>query len=212
MTAVRTIPGPAGQLEVLLDEVPAGVPHTAVAFAHPHPLHGGTMHTKVVFRAAKALASVGCAVLRFNFRGVGGSEGTFGDGVGEVQDFRAALGYMHTRHPDAALWAAGMSFGAWVALTAGATDAQVEAMLGMAPPVDRYDFSPVRGSQKEKFFIHADADEICPLAAMQKLFAELPEPKRLFVIEGATHLFVEKLDVVAATLKSIMADRQTRHA
>jgi uncharacterized protein len=212
MTAVRTIPGPAGALEVLLDEVPPAVPHTAVAFAHPHPLHGGTMHTKVVFRAAKALASAGCAVLRFNFRGVGGSEGTFGDGVGEIEDFRAALRYMHTRHPDAALWAAGMSFGAWVAVTAGATDAHVEAMLGMAPPVDRYDFSPLRASKKEKFFIHGDADEICPLAAMQTWFAELPEPKRLFVIEGATHLFVEKLDVVAATVKSIMADRQTRHA
>jgi alpha/beta superfamily hydrolase len=212
MTTVHTIPGPAGQLEALLDEVPAVAPHTAVAFGHPHPLHGGTMHTKVVFRAAKALASMGCAVLRFNFRGVGRSEGTFGDGVGEIEDFRAALQFVQTRYPEAALWAAGMSFGAWVALTAGATDGRVEAMLGMAPPVDRYDFSVLHRSRKEKFFIHADRDEICPLAAVQALFAGLPEPKRLFVIEGATHLFVEKLDVVAGTVRAIVEDRQVRRA
>jgi uncharacterized protein len=211
MTAVRTIPGPAGKLEVLLDETKAS-PHTAVVFGHPHPLHGGTMHTKVVFRAAKALASGGWAVLRFNFRGVGQSDGTFGDGVGEVEDFRAALTFMQSRYPAAALWAAGMSFGAWVALTAGATDERVETMLGMAPPVDRYDFSAFRRSRKEKFFIHADRDEVCPLPAVQQFFAELPDPKRLFVIEGATHLFIEKLDVVADTVRAIVAERQARHA
>jgi alpha/beta superfamily hydrolase len=170
------------------------------------------MHTKVVFRAAKALASVGCTVLRFNFRGVGQSEGSFGNGAGEIEDFRAALTFMQTRYPAAALWAAGMSFGAWVALTAGATHEGVDVLLGMAPPADRYDFSALRRSHKQKFFIHADRDEVCPLTAMQQLFSELPDPKRLFVIEGATHLFVEKLDVVAETVRAIVTDRQAWHA
>ena len=212
MRPLRSIAGPVGPLDVLLEQPAATPAHTAVVFGHPHPLHGGTMHTKVVFRATKALASAGCAVLRFNFRGVGRSAGRFDEGAGEIEDFHAALTLMHTRYPAAELLAAGMSFGAWVASMAGARDDRVAAILGLAPPVNRYDFSDVRRSTKEKFFIHADQDEICPLPAMRAFFAELPEPKRLFVIQGATHLFVEKLDVVAETVRGIVADRQARHA
>jgi alpha/beta superfamily hydrolase len=212
MTTVRTIAGPAGRLEVLLTDASTGAPHTAVVFGHPHPLHGGTMHTKVVFRATKALASEGCAVLRFNFRGVGRSEGTFGDGIGEVEDFHAALTFMHTQYPGASLWAAGMSFGAWVALTAGAADNRVETLLGLAPPADRYDFAALKGTTKPKFIIHAEQDEVCPLSAVQHLVAELPEPKQLFVIPGAQHLFLERLDAVADTVRTIVAGRATPHA
>src|SRR5271154_3741410 len=115
---------PAGRLEALLDEpMPAGtIGHdgrvslghpgglrAAVVLAHPHTEYGGTMHTKVVYQAAKALSRIGCAVLRFNFRGAGASAGTFTGGPGEKQDFLAALDFMHDRYPDAHLWAAGMS-------------------------------------------------------------------------------------------------------
>src|SRR5437588_12929049 len=122
---LREIQGPAGRLECLLDEPPAtrsvgddglvsdGRPdgvRAAVVFAHPHTDYGGTMHTKVVYQAAKALSRIGCAVLRFNFRGAGASAGRFDNGPGEIDDFRAALDFLHRQYPDAAMWAGGMSF------------------------------------------------------------------------------------------------------
>src|SRR6476646_7414854 len=100
------IPGPAGPLEALLDEPRAGASHpasngprAAVVFGHPHPMHGGTMHTKTVYQGSKGLLRIGCAVLRFNFRGVGASAGTFDEGEGEAADFRAAMDFLHARHP-----------------------------------------------------------------------------------------------------------------
>ena len=170
--------GPAGPLEALLDEPAAagsigadgivnpgyaGGLRAAVVFAHPHTEYGGTMHTKVVYQAAKALSRIGCAVLRFNFRGAGASAGTFTNGPGEIQDFHAALDVMHEKYPDAPLWAAGMSFGSWVAMTVGAEDSRVAALIGIALPVSRYDFGAVERSTKAKFFIHGEFDELCPL-------------------------------------------------
>src|SRR5204863_2166014 len=130
---VREIPGPAGRLEAILEE-PASV-RAAVVFAHPHPQYGGTMHTKVVYQSAKAFARIGCAVLRFNYRGVGTSEGAWDEGRGETEDFRAAVDFMHARYPGIPLWAAGMSFGAWIALTVGAEDTRISTLLGIAPPL-----------------------------------------------------------------------------
>ena len=131
MPTVTDLTGPAGRLEALLD-LPASASdasepsiHAAVVFAHPHPQFGGTMHTKVMYQGAKGLARIGCAVLRFNFRGVAGSAGTFDQGEGEKADFRAALDYMSGRYPGRPLWAAGFSFGAWVALEVGALDDRV---------------------------------------------------------------------------------------
>ena len=101
------------------------------------------MHTKAVYQATKGLVRAGCAVLRFNFRGVGASEGSFTGGAGEKEDFTAALDYMHARYPDLPLWAAGFSFGSWIALETGAVDDRVTVLIGIAPPVTRegYDFS-----------------------------------------------------------------------
>jgi len=113
--------GPAGRIEALVED--SASPRTAaVVVGHPHPLHGGTMHTKAVFHAAKAFCRLGCAVVRLNFRGVGASGGTFADGVGELDDFRVALDFAALRYPNVPLWAAGVSFGSWVAMTAGALD------------------------------------------------------------------------------------------
>jgi len=122
---VREIPGPAGPLEVLIDlpvstKATADKPRAAVVFAHPLPTQGGTMHTKVVFQGAKALTRIGCAVLRFNFRGVGRSAGQWDEGLGEKDDFRAALDYFAGRYPGTELWAAGFSFGSYIAMTCGA--------------------------------------------------------------------------------------------
>src|SRR5476649_1526755 len=141
---LRELAGPAGRIEAILDEplppgtighdgrVSAGHPgglRAAVVLAHPHTQFGGTMHTKVVYQAAKALSRIGCAVLRFNFRGAGASEGTFTNGPGEMDDFRAALDFMQAQYPNAPIWAAGMSFGAWVALTVGTGDPRVTTLI-----------------------------------------------------------------------------------
>jgi alpha/beta superfamily hydrolase len=197
--------GPAGRLDALLDE-PDGPPRAAAVFAHPHPVYGGTMNTKVVFHGAKALAQIGCAVLRFNFRGAGQSEGVFDEGAGEAADFRAALDFMAGRFPAVPLWAAGMSFGSWIALTAGASDDRVTTLIGIAATVDRYDFSAVAASTKPKFLIHGERDEICPLSGIRRFYATLAEPKELVVIDAADHLFDGKVGEVADALIDLLED------
>jgi alpha/beta superfamily hydrolase len=218
---LREIQGPAGRLECLLDEPPAArsVGHdgllsegaaagvrAAVVFGHPHTEYGGTMHTKVVYQTAKALSRIGCAVLRLNFRGAGASSGAFSNGPGEMDDFRAGLGFMHDRYPAAPLWTGGMSFGAYVALTVGAADPRVSTLIGIALPVSRYDFGPVARSAKPKFFIHGEFDEICPLKEMREFYARCAEPKELVVIDAADHLFEGKVTQVAEAVSDLLAD------
>jgi uncharacterized protein len=199
--------GPAGRLEALLDE-PAGKPRAAVVFAHPYPPDGGTMHTKAVFQGAKGLIRIGCSVLRFNFRGVGASEGEFDQGRGERQDFIAALDFMQSRHPTVPLWAAGFSFGAWIALEAGAADDRVSVLIGIAPPVKRaaYSWEHTLASTKPKFLVQGDLDELCALKDMWAFYARLEEPKELVVIEGANHLFETKTEEVGEALEALLGD------
>ncbi len=203
--AVREIPGPAGPLEVLID-LPAGDPRVAVVFAHPLPTEGGTMHTKVVFQAAKALTRIGCAVLRFNFRGVGRSAGAWDEGRGEKDDYKAALDYFADRYPGAELWAAGFSFGSYIALTSGAEDERVCALIGIAPPVDRYDYGVVKRSTKPKFLVHGERDELIPLRAVREFYAQLQEPKELVVIDRANHLFDGQASEVGDALADLLED------
>jgi uncharacterized protein len=207
MPPVHDLTGPAGRLEALLDQ-PDGKPKAAVVFAHPLPTHGGTMHTKAVYQGTKGLVRTGCAVLRFNFRGVGASEGTFAGGSGEKEDFKAALDYMAARYPDLPLWSAGFSFGAWIALETGAIDDRVAVLIGIAPPVTRegYDFSNTRRSTKAKFFVQGEADDICPLEEMWKFYAALPEPKELVVIDAADHLFDGHTTEVGEALEDLLKD------
>lgn len=202
---IRQIPGPSGPLEVLLDE-PTGPPRAAVVLAHPLPTAGGTMHTKVVFQAAKALCRVGCAVLRFNFRGVGLSAGTWDEGRGELLDFSAAVDAMAARYPGLDIWAAGFSFGSYVALTAGASDDRVCALIGIAPPVDRYDFDAARQSTKAKFLVHGESDELIPLRAVRDLYARMADPKELVEIDRANHLFEGQATEVGDALEDLLGD------
>ena len=125
---VREIPGPVGPLEALWN-IPAGPPRAAVVLAHPLPTAGGTMHTRVVFQAAKALARIGCMVLRFNFRGVGRSAGAWDSGRGELDDYRAAVAFTASQYPAVEIWAAGFSFGSYIAMTVGADEARVCALI-----------------------------------------------------------------------------------
>ena len=145
-------------------------------------------------------------MLRFNFRGAGASAGAFTNGPGENQDFRAALDVMHRKYPEAPLWAAGMSFGSWVAMTVGAEDPRVVALIGIALPVSRYDFGAVERSTKPKFFIHGEFDELCPLKEMREFYAHAAEPKELVVIDGADHLFDGKVSEVAGAIEDLLGD------
>jgi uncharacterized protein len=222
---LREINGPAGRLEALLDEpaVDRGVSpdgyvqsgrvgglRAAVVLGHPHPQYGGTMHTKTIYQAAKALARIGCVVLRFNFRGVGRSDGAFDQGHGEREDFRAALDFVCAQYPGAPVWAGGMSFGSWIALTVGAEDPRVSVLLGIAVTVNRYDFSAVAASTKPKFLIHGERDEICPLREVREFYARAHEPKELVVIDAADHLFDGRVGEVADAIEDLLGDFDSR--
>jgi len=202
---VREIPGAVGQLEVLLD-LPNGTPRTAVVLAHPLPIKGGTMHTKVVFQAAKALTRIGCVVLRFNFRGVGRSAGTWDNGRGEMDDYRAAVDFLSGRYPDLELWAAGFSFGSYIAMTAGADDERICALIGIAPPVNRYEFASVKLSTKPKFIVHGESDELIPLKMVREFYARLQDPKEFVEIDRANHLFEGQASEVGDALEDLLTD------
>jgi alpha/beta superfamily hydrolase len=206
---IRELPGPVGRLEALLDE-PDGAPRAAVVFAHPLPTHGGTMHTKVVFQGAKALARIGCAVLRFNFRGVGRSDGAWDNGRGELDDYRAATDFLAAKYPDLEMWAAGFSFGSYIAMTCGADDDRMCALIGIAPPVDRYEFASVKLSDKPKFIIHGERDELISLRAVREFYARLEEPKELVEIDRAGHLFDGQSSEVGDALEDLLVDFSCR--
>lgn len=206
---VRQIPGPAGPLETLID-VPAGPPRAAVVFAHPLPTEGGTMHSKVVFQSAKALARIGCVVLRFNFRGVGLSAGAWDNGRGELDDFRAAVAFMAAEYPNLEMWAAGFSFGAYVATTVGADEDRVCALVAIAPPVHKYEFASVKRSPKPKFVIHGEDDELISLKLVRHFYAQLQEPKELVEIDRANHLFDGQAGEVGDALADLLEDFSCR--
>ncbi len=208
MDMIREIPGPVGPLEARLD-LPDGAPRAVAVFAHPHPQYGGTMHTKALYQAAKAVTRNGVAALRFNFRGVGLSAGTFDDGQGEKDDFEAALRFAKARFPGLPLWAAGMSFGSWVALTVGAAHPGVSVLLAIAPPVGIYSYDEVKASTKPTFLIHGEEDEVASVKLVRKLYGELAEPKELVVIEGADHVFDGMTSLVADAVEDLLGDFDT---
>ena len=202
---VREIPGAVGPLECLIDR-PKAAPRAVVVFAHPLPIEGGTMHTKVVYQSAKALADVGCVVLRFNFRGVGRSAGAWDEGRGELHDYRAAVDYMVAAHPGLDIWAAGFSFGSYIAMTSGADDDRICAMIGIAPPVDRYEFASVKLSTKPKFVIHGEMDELISLKLVRQFYAGLKDPKEMVEIDSANHLFDGQASEVGDALRDLLTD------
>jgi uncharacterized protein len=195
---LREIPGPMGPLEALLD-LPDGELTAVAVFGHPHPLHGGTMHTKALYQAAKALPRIGVAALRFNFRGVGRSAGTFDSGQGEKDDFKAAIDFVVARFPGLPVWAA-------VAMTTGAEDPRVSLLLGIAPPVDRYDFDVLKTCTLPKFIIHGEDDELISIKEVRKFYGQIPEPKEMITIEDANHLFEMRTSLVGDAVEGLLAD------
>jgi alpha/beta superfamily hydrolase len=123
-----------------------------------------------------------------------------------MDDFRAAIEVMAARYPGAPIWAAGMSFGSWIALTVGAEDPRVSTLVGIALPVARYDFGPVARSAKAKFFVHGERDDVCPLKEVRVFYGGAAEPKELVVIDGADHLFDGKVGEVADAVEDLLGD------
>jgi uncharacterized protein len=198
------IPGAAGHLESILELDPSSHPHLAAVVCHPHPQYGGTMHNKVVFRAAKAALRAGVPALRFNFRGVGESGGTYGGGIGERDDVRAALDYLQSRFPKTPLCVVGFSFGAWVGLTVGAADPRVGALVGLGLPVASYDLGFLREVSKPKLFVQGTLDEFGPADQMQTLYDSLPEPKQIYWVQGVDHFFAGKLEEVQTAVQEFL--------
>jgi alpha/beta superfamily hydrolase len=206
--------GPAGRLEALLEEPEplepdAGPVREAALVCHPHPQHGGTMHNKVVYRVARGLRRTGAAVLRFNYRGVNLSEGTYAEGEGELEDARVALTWLRGRYPDLPLTLAGFSFGSRIVLRlACAKEAgglqPVRRVIAVGFPTAYRDQSHLDGCTVPRVFVQSTHDQYGPLAELEPLVAALPEPKRLVLVEAQDHFFagaLEKLEEEIAGLE-----------
>ncbi len=188
--------GPVGRLEALLN-VGSASPRYAALVAHPHPLGGGTMHNKVVFHAMKALNSFGFPVLRFNFRGVGTSQGEHDNGYGEQDDVRAALDWLEREYNLPVLFT-GFSFGAATGFRVACRDKKVEALISLGTPVAAegriYSYHYLADCSRPKLFLSGDMDQYAPKEILEKLMIDIAEPRRLVLIEGADHFFAGHLD------------------
>jgi len=202
--------GPAGRLEAMLWTSSAADPDFAAVVCHPHPLFGGTMHNKVVYQTAKALHERGAPVLRFNFRGTGQSEGEHDNGRGERDDVRAALDYLAAEFPGRALLLAGFSFGSSVGLRVGCVDGRVDKLIGLGLPVNNVDMSFLQTCAKPKLLIQGGNDQFGARARIEALFAMLPEPKRLAIVDGADHFFTGRLDQIGAAIEAWLDGENSR--
>ena len=187
------IPGPAGELEALLEWNPEWMPRQLAIVCHPHPLYGGSMHNKVVFRAAKAATHLAVPALRFNFRGVGHSAGKYAEGIGERDDARAAIDYLTERFPQIPVSIMGFSFGSVVALAVGSADRRVNSLVGIGLPVNSSDFGFLNEVRKPKLVVQGTDDRFGSWENVEKLFHSLKEPKRLHFVQGADHFLTGKL-------------------
>jgi hypothetical protein len=187
-----TFPGPAGSLEGLLDH-PAATPSAVAVVCHPHPLQGGAMTNKVAYILARAFNDLGAVSLRFNFRGVGRSVGSFDHGMGETGDALATLDWLGARHPGLPLWLGGFSFGAYVALRAQ-SERPIARLVTVAPAVERFDGDAIREPRCPWVLVQGDADEVVPPAAVLAWARGLAQPPRIAVLAGAGHFFHGRLN------------------
>jgi alpha/beta superfamily hydrolase len=163
------------------------------------------MHNKVVFKTAQVLQQLGMPALRFNFRGVGHSTGTYDDGRGETDDVRYALDHLSHRYPGLPVILAGFSFGAWVGLRVGAADDRVVSMIGLGVPARFFGAESLKGCHKPKLFIHGTADEIAPFDLASVWFEKVPAPKTMMPIQDADHFFQGRLDEVQGIITSFLS-------
>ena len=201
--------GPAGALEALV-ETPAAETADATPVAafgvvcHPHPLHGGTMENKVVWTLARAFQQFGAPAIRFNFRGVGASDGAYDEGHGETADARAVIAWGRARWPGAALWLAGFSFGAVVALRAART-AQPARLVGVAPGITRVESGDLAAPACPWLIVHGEADDVVPAQAVLDWARQLSPAPQLALLPGAGHFFHGRINELRDLVVSFLA-------
>lgn len=182
------LPGPSGALEVATTW-PQKVQQEVVGIVcHPHPLYHGTMHNKVVTTVARAFDQMGVPTVRFNYRGVGKSEGTYGDMVGEQADLRAILAWVHATLPGWKIWLAGFSFGAFISAVV-ANEAAPSRLISIAPAVHHADFNQLTHIHCPWLVVQGDADEVVPFQAVQAFADQPPSPLTFQVFPGVGHFF-----------------------
>ncbi len=194
------IPAAHGELEAILKE-PAGAIKGAALVCHPHPLGGGTMHNKVVYRAAAGLNEAGFVALRFNFRGVGASTGAHDDGIGEREDVKTALDYLIEHYPNLPITLAGFSFGSRVGSETVLDDERVKNIISIGTPVDKYDFSFLKNCTKPMLFVHGDQDEFGAVENLKKVVGLIKCDTELIVFENCGHFFDEHLNELKAAVR-----------
>ncbi|MBY0377425.1 MAG: alpha/beta hydrolase [Gammaproteobacteria bacterium] len=201
------IPGPAGTLEACLHHKAAPnapAPWTLI-ICHPHPLYGGTMDNKVVTTIAKAGTELGMQVLRFNYRGVGRSTGTFADAIGECEDLQAVIAFLKQKHSDLRLILCGFSFGAYIAAKITADRQDVQGLLTVAPAVLHYDFSGLAAVNCPWFLIQGDADEVVPPQSVYDWLATTKQEVVRIDFAAAGHFFHGRLVELKASVKECFA-------
>jgi alpha/beta superfamily hydrolase len=197
------IPANGIQLEGLLSIQEAPSFKGGVICCHPHPQYGGEMSHPVMTTALEAAWQEGFSTLRFNFRGVGGSEGSYGEGVGEGQDVRAVANYLDSRlkGSPSLLILVGYSFGAWAGFPVAVEDERFVGMVAIAPPLEIYDFGFLKGCRKRKLFITGDRDAFCPPSLLEGWYQQLEEPKSLTLIPGADHFLFSHIRFLIQPLR-----------
>ena len=196
-----SIPGPAGMLEGRVDCAVGDEALGIAVICHPHPLYGGSMHNKVVHTLAKSFAESNYTAVRFNFRGVGGSAGSYDEGIGETDDAMAVIDWGYKQQPDMPVILAGVSFGSFVALQA-AVKTQTKALITVAPPVRMFDFESLQDIDCPWLLIQGDEDEVVDINSVINWVRTLQHPPQMEIINGSSHFFHGKL----IELRSICED------
>jgi uncharacterized protein len=186
------IPGPAGELEVLLSPPPEGVPRATAIICHPHPLYGGTMHNKVITTLSKTFIELGMQTIRFNFRGVGKSVGSFAEGIGEQEDLLAIIDWVKKGSPQIPLWLAGFSFGAYVSILTAAK-MPVDGLVSIAPPINRFPFQDSPLITCPWVVVQGEQDEVVPCQDVLAWIEKLGVKPQLILFPEATHFFHGRL-------------------
>jgi len=206
------IPGPAGDLQAVVEIPQAHDPRHFAVVCHPHPLHGGTLDNKVVHTLARAFEELGAAAIRFNFRGVGTSAGQYDEGLGETQDALAVIDYGRKRWPEAQLWLAGFSFGGAVAIRA-ASSAHPQRVVAISPAVTRLDRLDVSGTRTRScpwLIVQGDADEVLDAKTVLDWAGRVSPPPVVSVMSGASHFFHGRLAEMRDGVLAFMRDDTLR--
>lgn len=202
--ATIILEGPAGALEALTScpksENDRGV---TVVICHPHPLYGGTLDNKVVHTLARAFVELGFRTVRFNFRGVGKSTGSFAHGHGETDDLLAVVGWVRSHRPNDALWLAGFSFGAYVALRAAA-QAKAAGLVTVAPAVHLYDFASLNLPTCPWLLIQGEADEVVPVEKVRTWLTAISTQPEVLFLPDVGHFFHQRLHELATALRNFV--------